>query len=79
MPLPSPSELEQLFDTFFPDEACPNCKKRGPTIEVKCPCKFEFKSCADCLSNNRDEAREALKEHADRCDDGGSILSAMGY
>ena len=76
---PSLDELEGLIDAFFPQEACPNCKGRTATIEIKCPCKFELKSCAECLSNNREPIHEALKEHASRCDDGGSILSAMGY
>lgn len=83
MPLPSPSELESLFDAFFPDEEalqCPACKQKNSTIiEVKCPCKFTLKSCASCLKQGRDDLKVALRDHASACDEGLDILAAMGF
>lgn len=79
MSTPSLDDITNLFDSLFPDEKCPNCGDITPKIEIKCPCKFEFSSCAECLSNNRDTVKDALKDHADRCDNGNSILSALGF
>lgn len=83
MPLPSPSELEGLFNAFFPDDEaflCPACKgKEAPTVEIKCPCKFTLKSCASCLKQGRDDLRVALREHAATCEEGLDLLVAMGY
>lgn len=83
MPLPSPSELGDLFNALFPDEEsalCPACnKKDAAIIEIKCPCKFTMKSCASCLKLGRNDVRVALREHAATCDEGLDILAAMGF
>lgn len=79
--MPSLSELEEMLDALLPeDNTCTQCGKKNASIEVKCSCSaLTMKTCAHCMTAQRDAVKRTLIEHAADCDEAKHVLSAFGF